>query len=200
MSEGGSFTIEKENGILRLTTGSFKTDRGSVLHSGIFNKELASSFVAAIVSSAFIILIAAFGDLKLFHYFIAAIIFVVIFPLSRIYVFKEHVLETTVNSKSGKVLLTLTGPLGKKKIESSLAGLRAISVDHIRIEPENPDGIKIVEKIALQHGTVIPGFGEVKEFFNVDLRLDDEKVTVLTTSDEDEARSVADELRIYAGR
>jgi hypothetical protein len=199
MNERGAFNIEKENGKIRLTTTSFSADRGSVLHSGIFNKELASSFVAAVVASAFVILVAVSSDLKLLHYFIAAIIFVIIFPLSRIYIFKEPRLETVLDENSGILSITLSGPLGKKKIEGLLEAVRDISVDHIRIEPENPDGIRIVEKIALQHGTVIPGFGEVKEFFNVQLQLDDKRYTVLTTSHEVDARSVADELRMYAG-
>ncbi|MEE9524227.1 MAG: hypothetical protein V3V59_05675, partial [Thermodesulfovibrionales bacterium] len=154
MDERGAFNIEKENGIIRLTTTSFRADRGSVLHSGIFNKELASSFVAAVVASAFLILVVLFSDLGILHYLIAAIIFVIIFPLSRIYVFKEHRLETVLNKDSGTISITLSGPLGKKKIEGPLGAVRDISVDHIRIEPENPDGIKIVKKIALQHGTV----------------------------------------------
>jgi hypothetical protein len=199
MSAGGIFNIEKENGKIRLTTTSFRADRGSVLHSGIFNKELASSFVAAVVASAFVIVVAVFSDLEILHYFIAAIIFVIIFPLSRIYIFKEPMLETVLDKNSGMLSITLSGHLGKKKIESPLDVIRDISVDHIRIEPENPDGIKIVEKIALQHGTVIPGFGEVKEFFNVELQLDDERYTVLTTSNQVDARSIADELRMYAG-
>ncbi len=194
----GTFEVKTEDGTIELHSSSFKVDRGSVLHSGIFNKELAASFLAGAVIVSYLIAVAVFGELRLAHYIIAAFIFIVIFPLSRLYVFREPRLITMIDTGTGTVTLTLQRPYGRTSIQRPLASMEKIDVDHVRVEPENPDGIAVVEKIALQHGTVIPGFGEVAEFFSVVLDFGKERYTVLTTSVEDEARSTADTLRKYS--
>ncbi|NIN70309.1 MAG: hypothetical protein GTO63_37660, partial [Anaerolineae bacterium] len=43
-----------------------------------------------------------------------------------------------------------------------LSDLEEVRRRQIVIEPENPDGVDFVAKIAIQHGTLIPGFGETK--------------------------------------
>jgi len=54
-----------------------------------------------------------------------------------------------------------------------------------------------VEKIAAQHGTVIPGFGEVKEFYNIVMDFGDETFTILTTQDRSEAEGIMVKLKDY---
>lgn len=195
----GNYEIRTEDEKLELRTTSFKADRGSVLHSGIFNKELAASFIAAIVIISYLFVTALFRELQLIHYMIAAIIFVIIFPLSRVYLFKEPVLVTVIDKGSGTACLTVKRPFGSRNVQKPLGSLTDIRVDYRRIEPENPDGIAIVEKIALQHGTVIPGFGEVKEFFNVILNFGGEQYIVFTTSVESEARAATEQLKRFIG-
>lgn len=180
-----------------LQTSSFKVDRGSVLHSGIFNKELASSFVSAVFIVIYLISMAVLGEIGLIHYLVAAVIFVIIFPLSRTFIFKAPVLITEVDKGSGVVTLTLKRNLGSRVIGKDFSELRQFDVEYIRIEPENPDGVAVVEKIALQHGTVIPGFGEVKEFYNVVARFADSDQVVFTTTSDAEAKKVVDTLNSY---
>jgi len=191
------FVLEPLDGAIRLKTTSYRADRGSVLHSGIFSRELASSFVAAGAAAAFIIVFAIYGVLRLVHYIMAAAVFVIVFPLARIFIFKERYLETVLDTRSGEVRIAVKGGMGKKEMIRPLKDLKDIRISWLRVEPENPDGIAVVEKIALQHGTVIPGFGEVKEFFNVELVFDKESFTILTVESEPEAVSVVERLKEY---
>lgn len=189
------YSITIEDGRVTLRTSSFKAEKGSVLHSGIFSRELASSFVAASVSGALLIYFAINGGIRLVHYLIAIVVFVIILPLARVLIFKEPYLETVFDLESGTVTISLRRPLLSKKISNSLSKLQKIDISHIRIEPDNPDAIAFVEKIALQHGTVIPGFGEVKEFYNVDLVFEQDRYTILTTTESSDAESVVERLK-----
>ncbi len=197
MAQGSEYTIERADDTLRFTTTSFRADRGSVLHSGIFNKELASSFLAAIIVGAFLIGLGLAGKLRLMHYFIAAVFFVILFPLARVFVFRGPRLQVIAHRERGYVILRLTSHFRRKRIERSIDSLKRVAVDHVRMEPENVDGIKIVEKIALQHGTVIPGFGEVKEFYNVGLVFDDANYTIFSSSADVDAEKVAQDFHNY---
>ena len=198
MATEGVYELETAEGRIVLRAFSFKADRGSVLHSGIFSKELASSFLAAIAAVIVLFLIALKTELKLIHFVLVAVIFMIVFPLARMFVFKEPYLETLIDRYKGTILMKLVKPLGEKKVHKDLSLLKHIAVDHIRIEPENPDGVAFVEKIALQHGTVIPGFGQVQEFYNVNLMFDDANYTIVTVSNGDVAQDIVNNLKEYA--
>ncbi len=197
MNETGTYRLEIEDSRVTLRTTSFKAERGSVLHSGIYNREFSSSFVAVTVAAAVLVLFALRGELQLLHYVMAVAVFVVVFPLARVYLFKEPCLETVFDRDTGSVRITLIKPFGSRSIKRSLDSLADIRISHIRMEPENPDGVAFVKKIALQHGTVIPGFGQIEDFYNVELRFDGEGFIILTTRTEPEARAVVDKLRRY---
>ncbi len=197
MNESGTYRMEIEDNRVTLRTTSFKAERGSVLHSGIFNREFSSSFVAVAVSAAVLVLFGLRGELQLLHYVMAAAVFIVVFPLARLYLFKEPCLETVFDLDAGSVSITLRKPFGSSSIKRSLDSLDDIRISHIRFEPENPDGVAFVKRIALQHGTVIPGFGQVEDFYNVELRFDGEGFIILTTGTEAEAGAVVDKLRKY---
>ncbi len=197
MNESGTYRVEIEDNRVTLRTTSFKAERGSVLHSGIFNREFSSSFVAVAVSAAVLAFFALRHELQILHYVIAVAVFIVVFPLARIYLFKEPSLETVFDLDSKSVSITLRKLFGSRSIKRPLDSLDDIRISHLRIEPENPDGVAFVKKIALQHGTVIPGFGQVEDFYSVELRFDGEGVVILTTRTESEARAVVDKLRRY---
>jgi hypothetical protein len=192
-----TYTLTMIEESLILTTSSFKAEKGSLLHSGIFSRELSSSFIAAIFVVVFLILLSLRHQLTAVHYFLGALFFALIFPLSRIYLFKEPQLETIFDKKSGNLTMTLRKPLGKRAIKKTLDSLRDITFEHMRFEPENPDGVAFVEKIARQHGTVIPGFGEAMDFYNVTLMVANEKYTIFTTRIVSEAEAVVDRLRSF---
>ena len=68
MKEAETYRIEIEDGRVALKTASFKAEKGSVLHSGIFNKELASSFVAAVAAAVVLAFFALNYELGIIHY------------------------------------------------------------------------------------------------------------------------------------
>ena len=197
MNESGTYRVEIEDNRVTLRTTSFKAERGSVLNSGIFTREFSSSFVAVAVSAAVFVFFALRHELRILHYAIVVAVFILVFPLARIYLFKEPCLETVFDLDTKSVDITLRKPFGSKSIKRSLDSLDDIRINHIRMEPENPDGVAFVKKIALQHGTVIPGFGQVEDFYSVELRFDGEGFVILTTRTESEARAVVDKLSRY---
>ncbi len=197
MNESGTYRVEIEDNRVTLRTTSFKAERGSVLHSGIFNREFSSSFVAVTVSAAVLAFFALRHELQILHYVIAVAVFIVVFPLARIYLFKEPRLETVFDLDAKSVSITLSKLFGSRSIKRPLDSLDDIRISHIRFEPENPDGVAFVKRIALQHGTVIPGFGQVEDFYNVELRFDGEGFIILTTRAEEEAEAVVAKLRRY---
>ncbi len=197
MNESGTYRVEIEGSRVTLRTTSFKAERGSVLHSGIYNREFSSSLVAVTVSAAVLVFFALRHELQILHYVMAVAVFIVVFPLARFYLFKEPCLETVFDLDAESVSITLRKPFGSSSIKKPLDSLDDIRISHLRMEPENPDGVAFVKKIALQHGTVIPGFGQVEDFYNVELRFDGEGFIILTTKTESEARAVVDKLRKY---
>jgi hypothetical protein len=195
MNEEREYTLETEDGRFLLRTTSFKAEKGSVLHSGIFSRELSSSFVAFVIAVAVLFLMGANYGLSLAHYILASVVFVILFPVLRIYVFRRPLLETLYDGDSGILTITLITPFRRKTVRRPAAKLRDVRLGHTRIEPENPDGIAVVEKVALQHGTVIPGFGKAEDFFNIELVFDDESYIILTTGEKTKAEEVLNKLK-----
>lgn len=197
MDELEPYTLEDEGGRIILKTTSFRADKGSVLHSGIFNRELASSFLAAIAAVSVLMVIAVRHEPVVGHYILSAVIFILLFPIFRVYLFRRAELETVIDRASETVEISLKETLRRKKLRLPLGSLIDIVIKLKKIEPQNPDGVAFVEKVALQHGTVIPGFGKTEEFFNIELQFENEKHTVMTSKSESEAESVVSKLKSF---
>ncbi len=191
------YSLIIEEGRISLKAKSFRAEKGSVLHSGIFSRELATSFVSAVLAVGLLIYFALSGELRLLHYILAAILFGASFPFVRFFVFKEPYLESIFDIRAGSITISLKRPLFGRTIRRTLEELKGMEISHVRIEPENPDAVAFVEKIALQHGTVIPGFGEVQEFYNLDLDFGDTKHTILTTIDRSDVEGVAEKIKSF---
>ncbi len=178
-------------------TTSFRAEKGSVLHSGIYSRELSSTFIAFGISLSYVVTVAFLHHLAVIHYIISGLLFVISFPVIRTYLFRESYLETLVDKGSGRVTITNKRPIGAKTIERSLDELRDIRERHISFKPENPDGIAFVEKIALQHGTVIPGFGQTEHFHTVELIFPDIKMSIFSSPSEEEALDVMRKFKTH---
>jgi len=171
------------------------------LHSGIYNKELASVLAAsAIGGGSFIILIIGKGN-KLLLYIVPLIVFIIAFLFFRAIVFKDPYLEIIFDKVSGKVSIILDRPLRTMQRDLSIESIGDILITHRGFEPENPDGIAVVEKIALQHGTVIPGFGERRDFYNIELSIKnkdgEERLTIFSTIERDEAVEILGKIKDF---
>ncbi len=191
------YSLQRDSKKIILKTASFKAEKGSVLHSGIYSRELSSTFVAAGVSLAYIFIIAISSHLDWIHYILSSLFFVIIFPLSRTYIFKETYFETIMDKDSERITITHKKLLGSETIQKPISALKDIKTSHIKIEPENPDGVAFVEKIALQHGTVIPGFGQTEHFYTVELIFSDESIPIFSSNASEESESITSTLKAF---
>jgi len=176
-------------------TTSFRTERRSVLHSGIFNRELASSLAAGAVIVMMGFFFALHSRITVVHFIAAVFVFAAFFILFRIYAFREAVLETTFDRERKTIRVLLKRTIGSRSQSYPMDALAGIGIHHLSIEPENLDAVKLVEKVAVQHGTVIPGFGKVEDFYTVELDFGERKMVIFSARDRKGAESLMDELR-----
>ena len=167
----GKYSIQKTENILIFKTAYFTADKGSVLHSGIYNKEftsvLAASVTAGLASLAFIMI----SGRTIFSYIVFILISIAGFPVFRRFVFKDRCMETIFDNSAGRAEIYLQGIIKKKKDIIPIKDIVNVIIERKKTEVENPDGTEFVKKISLQHGTVIPGFGEEIELFMLKLVL-----------------------------
>ncbi|MBF0402472.1 hypothetical protein [Candidatus Magnetominusculus xianensis] len=191
------YKFEPVSKSLLFTTSAFKSEKGSVLHSGIYNREMASTFVAAGAAFSYFVVAALSGWLSYIHYAITAVLFAVIYPLSWLYIFRKAAIAVFLDNDNDIAAIAIKGTFRKKKIFKALSQLKDIRVTHREIETGNPDGVAFVEKIALQHGTVIPGFGAAQHIYSVELVFDDAQITVYSSGDKDKAANVLSGFKDY---
>ncbi|MDP2167553.1 MAG: hypothetical protein Q8J64_04390 [Thermodesulfovibrionales bacterium] len=190
-----SYRIDIDNNVLKFRTSSFKAERGSVLHSGIFSKELASSLAAGAALALIYLLFKP--EPAFLNFILAIVIFMGLFILLRLFVFYDPLLEAVIDRASGSVTVVIKGLIGKKE-RYLLKDLEAVTLGRKVITPENPDGIRIVEKVALQHGMAIPGFGEVKSFSTVELQFrGGKRVMVFSSTEEPEAKEAHEKFKRF---
>lgn len=190
-----AYQIEKsENGVVVRTT-SFKTERRSVLHSGIFNRELASSLAAGAVMVIMGFFFALYFRITVVHFMAAVFVFAALFVLFRMYAFREAVLETTFDRERKTIRVSLKRTVGSRLQSYPMDALTGIRIHHLSMEPENLDAVKLVEKVAVQHGTVIPGFGKVEDFYSVELDFREKKIVIFSARDRQGAESFMDKLK-----
>ncbi len=192
-----SYQIDIKDNVLVLRTGSFKAEARSFLHSGIFNRELASSLAAGGIVSLLGFFFAFYSKIRIVHFLTAILLFAALFVILRLSVFREPILETVFDRNKGTVTISLRKIIGRKTQSFLINELSVIGMNHTIVQPENVDGIKIVEKIALQHGTVIPGFGKVQDIYTVQLDIGDNKVTVFSAGERQAAEAVITELKSF---
>lgn len=189
------YHIDKRGKTVVLRTTSFRAERRSVLHSGVFNRELASS----LASGAVIVVVSFFFALyfRITALYLAAVVllFAGLFILFRVYVFKEATLETVFDRERGTITISMKGAIGTGVRTYSLDELSGISLGHISLQPENIDAVKLVERVALQHGTVMPGLGKTEDFYTVKLDLRDEGVVIFSAGERQGAETVVTELK-----
>jgi hypothetical protein len=196
----GEYRLDIKDGALMLNTASFRAEEGSVLHSGIYNRELTSSLAAGALTLAVVIALFFSGlAMTALCPALAVLAFVTSFVLFRVFVFYDSHLRAVIDRSKGTVTVVTKKMFGR---ESSypLDALEDVITGRVVFTPENPDGIEVVEKIALQHGTVIPGFGETKELHTVEFMFEDgRKVMVFSSREPAEAGALAGEIRSFLG-
>ena len=78
-----TYTLAQDASRLIFRTSSFVADRGSVLHSGIYNREFSSVLASfALAGIAFFLLVMSYGKKTVF-YAVFLLLFIGTFPLFR---------------------------------------------------------------------------------------------------------------------
>ncbi len=190
--------MEVKEDTLILRASSFRAEKGSFLHGMIFNRELASSLSAGAVLMLLALLLGIYTRITTVHFMIGAALFAGLFMIFRIYLFREGILETVIDEGRHVVTFKLKGITGSRARSYPIGQLQDVNLHRVALQPENVDGIKVVEKIALQHGTVLPGFGKTIEIATVNLGFTGGKeVTVFSSRDVSEAEDVVNKIRSF---
>lgn len=193
-----NYQFDIRDNALTFKTASFKADKGSVLHSGIYNREMASTLAAGACLTFAGFFFATKGRIGVLHFVSAIVIFTILFLLFRTYVFRDPVLCTEIDKGKGTIAISSENIFGRNKVSLPLSELEGVRQDYVSSAPVNPDGIAIVQKIALQHGTVIPGFGETAEFYTVELEFKNgRRELVFSSKVPAEAEDVANNLKQF---
>lgn len=200
MTVNEKYQIDMKDNILIFRTASYKAEKGSILHSGVFSRELASFLAAGAMLTALGFFFVSNFKITVIHFIAAIFLFAVLALFFRTYMFHEANLEIVFDKGKGRIVSTLKKTVGKGIKVRLLSEVEGFRLGQITFKPENPDGVKVVENIALQHGTVIPGFGEMMEFYTVNLEFKQESPMVIFASGvKDEAELLIKKLKDFLG-
>lgn len=166
-----NYKIEIESDKLVFITSSFKAERTSVLHSGVYTKEFSSMLFASAAALAAYVLTG--GRTPLVRYTLLILIFALSFIGANKYIFKERELQVVFDKKDKTVNMIQSGLFTKKREKIPFANIKSVDIGNRQFVPENIDGINFVQKISAQHGSAVPGLGEAVEFITLSLQLTD---------------------------
>ena len=171
--EEGMYSFAKDATTLVFRTTHFVAERGSVLHSGIYNREFSSVLASfAVAGVAYSVLVMSFGKGVVFVV-LFLVLFIGTFPLFRKYIFRERFLETIFDKTAADAVISRCWFRKKILEQIPLSEIKTLWIDKKKEEVVNRDGVAFVEKISAQHHTVIPGFGEDAVFYSLKLRCAD---------------------------
>ncbi|MDI6728785.1 MAG: hypothetical protein QMD44_07690, partial [Thermodesulfovibrionales bacterium] len=83
MDNNKAYQINIKDNMLIFRTSSFRAEKGSVLHSGIYNRELASSLAAGALVMLLGFFFAASFKITTVHFVVALLLFVIFFIVFR---------------------------------------------------------------------------------------------------------------------
>ncbi len=192
-----AYQIETKDNILVLRTTSYKAEKGSILRSGIFNRELSSSLAAGAVILFAGFFLGIYAKITAAHFVSAIALFAALFILFRLYLFREPILETVVDREKGIITVAKKKTIGGGTRSYRMNDFSDVRLDHLTLQPDNLDGVRVVEKIALQHGMVIPGFGKNEGFHKVLLSFHGESVVIFATKEKYEAETVVTRIKEF---
>ena len=158
------FDLVVEGPVLKFRTSSYRAEKGSVLSPMIYSHELSSMLASAIPAAAAFLLVKA-GP---FRYIPALAAYAAGFYFFRAFIFKKRYLSLDIDKTSGTAVLN--APFKAKRT------FRAEEIEKVEAEksaflPENREGLRQVEKIALHHHTVLPELDKPVDFYCVRVRL-----------------------------
>lgn len=198
MSEESSsgYRIRMEGNRLIFTTPSFRVGPESVLHSGIYNREFSSMLGSAAAAGAIYVMFMMNSISTMISAMVFILVFAAGFLFFRKFIFKESLMEVVFDAGSGKVKIFTSWIAMRLRETIAIKDIEKISIERMGKEVKNPDAVQFVEKIAAQHGTAIPGFGQEKVLFLLHLHLTDGgRRTIYSDSSMQDVMSAYDEIK-----
>jgi len=195
-----NYTVRKEEDKLIFATPAYKVGPDSVLHSGIYNREFSSVLASAAVAGIVYIIVAINTGNTIVRSMVFLLTFAGGFPFFRKFVFKEGLMEVVFNTTGGEARIYTSWITKRLKETISIKNIKDISIESRKHEAENPDAVRFVKQISLQHGTIIPGFGEEKILFLLKLHLaDGSERTIYSDSNMQDVITAHDEIKGFLG-
>ncbi|MEJ2695609.1 MAG: hypothetical protein P8013_03085 [Candidatus Sulfobium sp.] len=182
--QNNNYDIQETGRSLVFRTSSFSTGTASVLHTGIYNREFASALASmAVAGLVYTLLVVSYGR-SFIAYAAFIVLFVGGFSFFRKFIFRGRYLEA-IFDREGKVVTISVGGITKRvRDRIPLNSVNEVIIETKKTKIENPDGVEFVEKISLQHGVAIPGFGEETVSYLLKLKLADGSDRTIYTSGE----------------
>lgn len=169
-----NYQLEIENNKLIFKSSSFKAEKTSVLHPGVYTREFSSMLFASAACIASYMMTDIISSRSPFvRYAVLIIIFIASFIGANKYIFKERYLQAVFDRTDKTAYITRSGLLAKKSEKIPFADLNSVELGSRTFVPENVDGINFVQKISAQHGSAAPGLSETEEFITLSLKLKD---------------------------
>jgi hypothetical protein len=174
MKNTSNYQIKTEDDRLVFTTSSFRAEKTSVLHSGVYTKEFSSMLFASAVSVfAHMAIISVNINIAVFRYLIIVFTFVVSFLGANKFIFKEKHIEVILDKSEKNATITRYGIIIKKTEKIPFSNIKSVELGSRKFVPENIDGIEFVQRISAQHGSAMPELSNEEEFITLSLNLTD---------------------------
>ncbi len=173
MQDKKGYSLEETANVLIFTTASYRAEKSSVLHSGIYNYEFSSILSASVVCGIVYVLAAVKYRVSLVLLLVIVVLFITVFVLFRRFVFRDKFLRVVFDRFDRTIKIYRPYIIGCRSEELSFDDIASVEVGSERMALENQDAVRFVQKISLQHGSEVPGLGDDEEFVTLALKLRD---------------------------
>ncbi len=174
MKNTSNYQIKTENDRLVFTTSSFRAEKTSVLHSGVYTKEFSSMlFASAVAVFAHMAISYINVNTAVYRYLMIVFLFAVSFLGANKFIFKKTHIEVIFDKPEKTALITRYGIIIKKTEKIPFSSIKSVELGSRKFVPENIDGIEFVQRISAQHGSAMPELSNEEEFITLSLSLTD---------------------------
>lgn len=196
-----TYEIKREGEDLIFVTARYKAEQSSVLHTGVYTNEFASMMLASAAAIlAYFVTNALHWEVRFVRHILIVILFIAVFLGARKSVFREKYLKVIFHRLENIAEIIRPGIIFMSTQRIPFSEIVSVDIGSKKFVPENPDAVKFVEKISLQHGSAVPGFGQVEEYVTMSLRLRDESEQIIYAGKIDEEPSLpVREIREFIG-
>jgi hypothetical protein len=197
--DGKTFNLDYEGTSLIFTASSFRAEKTSVLHSGVYSGEFSSMLIAsASCIFVYMLLVPAGLEPAVLLYAVLIIVFLLSFLGSKIFIFRDRFLKVLFDSESRTASIKHPGIVSSRTEKIPFSKINSVEIGSRKFTPQNIDSIHFVQKISLQHGSAVPGLGAEEEFVTLSLNLTDSTERVIFACKiDDEPELPVNEIRNF---